>query len=92
MDAVEFAEWQAYYRICPFGDDWAQTDLIAWMLYQVNRGRNSQNLGIGSFLPKWFGLGITEARESSKTADDVATKLNAWAKMHGLKQVEVKNG
>lgn len=84
MDAVEFAEWQAYYRICPFGDDWAQTDLIAWMLYQVNRGPNSQNLGIGSFLPKGFGLGITEDRRVAKTPEDVGKKLMAFFKAQGL--------
>jgi hypothetical protein len=92
MDAQEFAEWQAYYRIQPFGDDWAQTDAILWMLYQVNRSRNSENLTMGTFLPKGFGLGITEKHEPAKTGEDIARKLNAWAKMHGLKQVEVKNG
>jgi hypothetical protein len=47
---------------------------------------------MGTFLPKGFGLGITEKHEPAKTGEDIARKLNAWAKMHGLKQVEVKNG
>lgn len=85
MDAVEFAEWQAYYRIQPWGDDWAQADLTAWMLYQVNRGRNSENLRMGSFIPKGFGLGITEDRQPAKTTDDVVNKLQAWAKVNGVK-------
>lgn len=84
MDAVEFAEWQAYYRICPFGDDWAQADLITWMLYQVNRGRNSDNLSIGSFLPKGFGLGITEGRKPPKSPEEVGKKLMDIFKSQGL--------
>ena len=83
MDAVEFAEWQAFYRICPFGDDWAQTDLIAWMLYQVNRGRNSQSLGIGSFLPKGFGLGVTEDQRPAKNTDEVGKTLLEFFKQMG---------
>lgn len=87
MDAVEFAEWQAYYRICPFGDDWAQTDMLAWMLYQTNRGPNSENLKIGSFLPKGYGLGITEDRRCQKKPEDVGKKLMSYFKMHGVTDV-----
>lgn len=84
MDAVEFAEWKAYYRIYPFGDDWAQADMLAWMLYQANRGPNSENLKIGSFLPKGFGLGITEDRRRPKEPEDVGKKLMSYFKLHGV--------
>jgi hypothetical protein len=83
MDAVEFAEWQAYYRICPFGDDWAQTDLLAWTLFQVNAGRAADGIKMGSFLPRRFGRGITEDLRPAVNPD-VGKKLMAYFKAHGV--------
>jgi len=87
MDAVEFAEWQAYYRIQPFGDDWAQASTVAWMLYQVNRTSKSDNLSMDTFLPKSFGIGLTPDRTRVATPVDVTAKLMQWAKLNGVKHV-----
>ena len=89
MDAVEFAEWQAYYRIQPFGDDWAQASTIAWMLYQVNRTRQSENLKIDTFLPRGFGSGITEAVAPQETPRDMYQRVLRQAQAAGIK---VKHG
>ncbi len=85
LDAQEFAEWQAYYKICPWGDDWAQADLIAWVLYQANRGRDSRDLEPGAFMPRAYGIGITAKPESAKSPEEVVAKLNQWAKVNGVK-------
>jgi hypothetical protein len=79
LDAQEFAEWKAYYRVCPWGDDWAQADLIAAMLY-----RGSSSIEPGAFMPTQYGIGCTKDATAAATAQDVAAKLDQWAHMNGL--------
>ena len=39
MSVDEFAEWQAFYQLEPFGEDWRQTAYVCTMIGNGNGGR-----------------------------------------------------
>lgn len=74
MSAREFVEWQEYYAMEPFGDDWMQTATIAssnvnlWAKHKVRLER---------FIPR--------ARRR-KTPEEMEREMMAFAKMHNKRQ------
>lgn len=81
MDAWEFAEWRAAYRVQPWGDDWAQTQLLADMMWQSTKTPEPQWA-----VPRHFGIGITPDASVPKqqTPEEIAHHLNVWLKGSGL--------
>lgn len=61
MDLREFAEWKAAYRVQPWGDDWAQTQLLADMQW-----RGTTPPAPNWAIPTAFGLGITKPPEGDR--------------------------
>lgn len=81
IDSLEFAEWRALYQIKPWGDDWAQTDLIAWMLHTVN---STKKLPVGHFLPTAFPAGVVHREPVWPSADVLAARFRQYEKSMGL--------
>lgn len=50
MTAAEFTDWQAFYRVEPFGDEWRQTGEICAMVGNAAGGKRNG----GSFTPRDF--------------------------------------
>lgn len=78
IDAREFAEWRALYQIKPWGDDWAQADLIAW----ASLG-GPPNTKPGTFLPAGFPIGVRPSSDYPSTEELIA-RMNAWAAGSGI--------
>ena len=82
MDMHEFAEWRAAYSVQPWGDDWAQTQLLADMMWQSSRMPESQWA-----LPRGFGIGITPDRTVAprqQTPAEIQHNIMLWLKGSGL--------
>ena len=84
VDSREFTEWQAAYRVQPWGDDWAQTDLIAWLLHSAHRAPGAAALDVGHFLPAVFPAGLRVKPHVFPATEDVVKKLEAWGQASGL--------
>jgi hypothetical protein len=54
MSSHEFAEWQAYYRLDPFGLDRGDyhAAMICWTIYNRLRG-SAPPAELSEFLPEW---------------------------------------
>ncbi len=81
VGADELAEWQATYRMEPWGEqrtDWGAA-LIAWMVYQANRGKNAPDRPLTDFLPK-FG---DEEEQERPTAEQIRSRLMGVTAMMG---------
>lgn len=73
MDAREFQEWQEYYRLEPWGDDWMQTGLIV-----------SSNANLWSkrkYKPEQF---IPRAKQR-KTPEQMEAEMMQWARLHNAR-------
>jgi hypothetical protein len=73
MDAVEFEEWKAYYRVEPFGDDWQQAGTIA--AATVNTW-SKRKVKPEQFIPK------TKAR---KSPEEIERQMNQWARAYNAR-------
>lgn len=53
MSALEFAEWQAYYRLEPFGEERAdlRSAIVAKTIADVNTPRGSPRAELADFMP-----------------------------------------
>jgi hypothetical protein len=70
MTSREFAEWQEYYKLAPFGDDWLQTSMIATSNLQP---WTKQKLEPDMFVPRL---------KPKQTKEQVIAALNMFARMH----------
>lgn len=70
MSAREFREWQAYYRIRPWGDDWVQTGVIAASNFQPWTSRKVR--------PDQFVPGGNKERDLKA----MEWRMHQWAKAH----------
>jgi hypothetical protein len=86
IDSREFTEWQAAYRVQPWGDDWAQTDLICWILHAINRPSSSPSLPVNHFLPMSYPVGMRPMPAKMPSPEEVTAKLEAWGRASGLLQ------
>lgn len=84
VDSREFTRWKAAYRVQPWGDSWAQADLIAWLIHAVNRSPGSESLPAGHFIPRHFPSGLSYVPPPMPTPQEVAEKMQAWAKSAGI--------
>ena len=75
IDAREFQEWQEYYKLEPFGDDWLQAGTIAATAV------NSNPFVKRSVKPERF---IPKAK-ASKTPAEIEAQMNAWARAHNAR-------
>lgn len=75
MSAQEFADWQFYAQIEPFGEDRAdfRAGVIASTFYNMNRGKNAEALK-----PSDFMHFAEKPERAPATAADVHAKLRAW--------------
>lgn len=70
MSAREFQEWQEYYKIEPFGDDWKQASLITasnlapWSKRKIDPEK---------FIPK---------AKVRKTPQQIEAQMTQWALAH----------
>lgn len=72
VGADELAEWQALYRIDPWGEGRAdlRSAMICFILYQANRGKDSPDRKLTDFLPS-FG----EDESERKTPEELKAAL-----------------
>ena len=75
IDSAEFAEWLAAYKIKPWGDDWAQTDQLAYLICATSGVSRPK---VGQFLPTQWPPGTTEELNSYPTTDQLVQRINAW--------------
>lgn len=61
MDADELAEWEAYYSIEPFGDEWRQSARIVTMLCTA---WGAKSLNEEMLMPNFGRRPIRQSRES----------------------------
>lgn len=84
MSSRQMAEWQAYWRLEPFGayrDDWRFACLLA-MLANMFRGKETAPIGPAEFMSLLDPTGETEAVSSAE--EQAAEQFEAmWAKMLG---------
>lgn len=73
MSSVEFQEWQEYYRIEPFGDDWQQAGTIAAASVNVWSKRKVKP---DHFIPR------TKTR---KTDEEIEAQMNQWARAYNAR-------
>lgn len=85
MDLREFAEWKAAYRVQPWGDDWAQAQLLADMQW-----RGTTPPAPNWAIPTRFGIGITKPPEGERqSATFVMHSLDQFFHAHNA---NVKGG
>lgn len=72
MSAAEFAEWMAYYRLDPFGEDRAdlRTGILASVLANLFGGRRAGRFKPLDFMPKFD-------RKRRQTSTEMYRKLRA---------------
>lgn len=75
IDSREFTEWRAAYKIKPWGDDWAQADLIAWMVHTAAGGKR---LEVGHFLPRGFPVGVRSDEKIWPSAEVLAARMRQY--------------
>ena len=81
MDRREYAEWQAYYRIEPFGPhrEDLQAGVVASVVANVNRRRGSK-----PFSPSDFVLDFEPRRK--QTPEDMFRRLTQFSTMHNKRK------
>lgn len=87
LSADELAEWQAYYFLEPWGDDWHRTALLATILSEVNRDdkKRGEPYGPDDFLPKLPELEFYEFGDGSEEESRQAVDTN-WKSWKALLQ------
>lgn len=83
IDSAEFAEWQAFYLLEPFGGEVADRRHGAAMALQANaqRGKDTEPYEVEDFM---YGSVVHEEREPEYIDDPVAQSNLIRAKMFGL--------
>lgn len=83
MTSREFAEWQAFFDLHPFGPLWAdiRAASLQALIAEINRDRKKrrQPFGLDDFMPAGW-LGAAEAGpEQLPTQAELLAKIKAWA-------------
>ncbi len=91
MTAAEIREWQAFWRLEPFGDDWRRTARLQALMAEINRNeRNrSEPFTEDDFMPRWpedeeeteFAEEVMETAEPTGAGDE---PWKAWKKAFQL--------
>lgn len=72
VGADELTEWKAEYNLKPWGEDRADfgASMVAWMVYQANKGKDAPDRPRTEFLPKFDedeeGEGLTPEQLRAK--------------------------
>jgi len=81
IDAREFAEWQAYYTIEPFGEERAdyRNAILCTLIANALRGKHGRRAK-----PKDFMLDFT-AEQKPQTLADMRSLMNLYTELHNRK-------
>lgn len=81
IDACEFAEWQAYYTIEPFGEERAdyRNAILCTLIANALRGKHGWTAKPKDFMPDF-----TET-ERRQTPSDFRARMNLYAALHNRK-------
>lgn len=90
IDAQEFAAWQTYYGLDPFGLERFdyQAGIIAATMANAWRGKGQKAMTPGDFMPQ-FGPGTPAG---PKSADEVAHKLDLFLRQHNAALRQERGG
>ena len=83
LSANEISEWQAYYMLEPWGDDWRRSATIAAVLAEINRNAEERDepFTVQDFMP---GFAETDDEEEPEQKQD---NWMAWkAIFEGMKE------
>jgi len=78
ISAAELAEWQAYYRFEPFGDEWQQTSYLCAMTGNAAGGKK----GGGRFKPQDFMPANPPIRRARQTGEQMLSIFRLIAHGH----------
>lgn len=67
LSGEELAEWQAFYALEPWGDDWKRTALLAMLLAETHRNADerSEPFRMDEFMPR-----LAEEDEEAEPVED----------------------
>jgi hypothetical protein len=71
MDAAEFLDWQAYWSIEPFGDEWRQSGQIAASTLNAGGVRNGSKGFAADDIIGWNIPGWSEERQQENLERDL---------------------
>jgi len=77
ISSVEFAEWQAYSALEPFGEERAdlRSAIVACVIANSNRGSSQKAYKVKDFMPK-FG------RQKEQTCQEMKNIFNTFKAVH----------
>ena len=79
ISSRELTEWQLFYNVEPFGEERAdlRAALICHIIYSMNRGKDSPDIPLEDFMPKFEKKEEVEAEEGSTALEALAEALGA---------------
>ncbi len=66
VDSVEFAEWKGMQKLEPYGDEWRQAAIVAWIIARVNTKR-SRKVKVEDFMPDLYKPELGKSELAQKT-------------------------
>jgi hypothetical protein len=74
LSGDELAEWQAYYALEPWGDEWKRTALVAMLIAETHRNPDEREepFELDEFMPRFESSEDERGDETEETEEEPA--------------------